>query len=338
MNPVVSILIPAYNSERWLADSIRSALAQTWTNTEVVVVDDGSKDNTLAVARQFESKAVKVIGQQNQGAAGARNTAFAACHGDYIQWLDADDILERDKVAQQVRRIEDGTSHTLLSGAWGYFRYRTRKTHFSPSPLWMNLTPVEWLYRKMSQNLHMQTDNWLVSRELTQTAGPWDTRLWRDNDGEYFLRVIAASDRIHFVPEARSHYRRSGSSSVSYIGGSSKKLESLFLSMTLHINCLRWMEDSERTRAACVTYISNWLFEFYPYRQDLGERLIRIAADLGGVARPHLSRKYDWIASVFGWDLARRVQLMLPAIKQTAASSWDRAMYRLENRLGAMSE
>jgi hypothetical protein len=185
----------------------------------------------------------------------------------------------------------------------------------------------------MGQNLQMQTDNWLVSRELTVAAGPWDTRLWRDNDGEYFSRVIKESDGIRFVADARSYYRRAGFKSISYINGSSKKLESLLISMKLHMACLRSMEDSERTRLACLTYMGNWLHEFYPYRPDIVEEFKRIAMELGGELRePRLSWKYNWIVNTFGWPSAKRAQLLVPRIRWSSIIAWDKAMFLLENR------
>src|SRR2546423_12095606 len=85
----------------------------------------------------------------------------------------------------------------------GYFIYRKRKARFVPTSLWSDLGPLEWMLIKMEFGLHMQTDNWLVSRELSEMAGPLDARLWRDNDGEYFARVILASDGIWVVPSAQ---------------------------------------------------------------------------------------------------------------------------------------
>src|SRR5678809_291985 len=121
MKPLVSILIPAYNVETWIADTLRSAIAQTWVQKEIIVVDDGSTDRTLEIARQFESEGVKVVTQRNQGAAAARNTAFSLSHGDYIQWLDADDLLSPDKIARQVDVLQGCQSRrTLLSSEWGY--------------------------------------------------------------------------------------------------------------------------------------------------------------------------------------------------------------------------
>ena len=334
MEPLVSILIPAYNSQQWIADTIESALAQTWPKKEIVVVDDGSSDRTLEIAKQFASSAVHIISQTNQGAAAARNTAFSLCQGDYIQWLDADDLLEPDKVERQVRRIDDCPSRrTLLAGAWGYFIYRKRKARFSSTHLWCDLTPAEWMLRKLSENLHMQTDNWLVSRELTEAAGPWDVRLWRDNDGEYFCRVIRASDGIRFVPDAKSYYRKAGFKSITHIGGSNKKLESLLLSMKLHIGCLRSLEDSERTRLACLTYIRNWLHEFYLYRPDIVEQLKQMASELGGrLEEPRLSWKYNWIVKCFGWRLGWHAQCLIPRLKASLLIAWDKLMFQIENR------
>src|SRR4030095_524507 len=107
MTPLVSILIPAYNAERWIANTIQSALAQTWPRKEIIVVDDGSTDQTLQVARQFASKTISIVTQENKGASAARNRACELCQGDYIQWLDADDLLSPDKVAKQMAAAQE---------------------------------------------------------------------------------------------------------------------------------------------------------------------------------------------------------------------------------------
>ena len=102
MKPLVSILVPAYNAEAWISDALRSAIAQTWKPKEIIVVDDGSTDGTLAVARQFESNQLRVVTHKNQGASATRNKAYSLCKGDYIQFLDADDLIGPDKIAKQI--------------------------------------------------------------------------------------------------------------------------------------------------------------------------------------------------------------------------------------------
>src|SRR6516162_1288599 len=203
MKPLVSILVPAYNSEEWIAETLRSALSQTWQRKEIIVVDDGSRDRTADVARRFASKEVTVVSVENGGAAAARNHALKLSQGDYIQWLDADDLLAPDKVERQLAALDEGEDKKiLLSSPWAYFSYRTNRARFVPTSLWHNLSPVDWLLRKMGENLHMQTATWLTSRELAEAAGAWDTRLIGDDDGEYYCRVLLASHGTRFASEA----------------------------------------------------------------------------------------------------------------------------------------
>jgi glycosyltransferase involved in cell wall biosynthesis len=331
--PVVSILVPAYNSERWIAAALRSAVTQTWKHKEIIIVDDGSTDQTLAIARQFESDSVHVVTQENQGAAAARNKAFSLSRGDYIQWLDADDLLAPDKIEKQMEALgECGNKRTLLSSGWGRFMYRYDQAKFVPTALWCDLTPVEWLMRKMGQNLHMQTATWLVSRELTEAAGPWNTKLLGDDDGEYFCRILLASEGVRFVPEAKVYYR-AAPNSLSYIGQSDRKREAQWHSMQLHIGYIRSLEDSDRVRDACVKYLQNWMVFFYPERLDIFRQAEEVARELGGqLVAPRLSWKYSWIKAIFGWRAARRAQLSLPSLRWSLVRLWDKALYRIEGR------
>jgi glycosyltransferase involved in cell wall biosynthesis len=333
MKPLVSILIPAFNSQEWIADTLRSAIAQTWERKEIIVVDDGSTDQTLAMARQFESNCIRVVTQENQGAAAARNKAFSLSQGDYIQWLDADDLLASDKIARQMDALDQCSSkRTLLSSAWARFMYRYHRAEFLPSALWCDLSPTEWLLRKLGQNLFMQPATWLVSRELTESAGPWDTRLLVDDDGEYFCRVLLASDGVRFTPEAKTYYRVSGSGSLSYIGQSARKVQAHWRSMQLHIGYLRSLEDSERVRTACVKYLQTSLICFYPERPDIVQQAEQMARDLGGQLEvPRMSWKYSWIKKIFGYRMAKRARSRLPQMKQSLMRLWDKVLFRSEN-------
>jgi glycosyltransferase involved in cell wall biosynthesis len=332
MKPLVSILIPAYNAEEWIAETIQSAIAQTWPRREIIVVDDGSRDATAVVARRFAAKNVKVICRENQGAAATRNYALHLSQGDYIQWLDADDLLAPDKIERQMNSLpQDETTRVLLSSAWGYFNYRPQQARFIPTRLWQDLVPVDWLLAKMGGNLHMQTATWLTSRDLAQAAGPWDTRLLSDDDGEYFCRVLLASTGTRFVPEAKVFYRITQSGRLSHIGGSDKKKEAMVVSMKLHVRYLRSLEDSERVREACLVYLQNWYQHFYPERPDLMAELLELAAELQGrLQEPRLRWKYAWMKPLFGWRTAKWAQVALPHWKAACIRQIDRALYRLE--------
>jgi glycosyltransferase involved in cell wall biosynthesis len=332
LKPLVSILVPAYNAQDWIVETLQSAIAQTWPRKEIIVVDDGSKDKTAAVANQFASSGVTVVSTENRGVSAAENLAFELSKGDYIQYLDADDILLPDKIERQFAALKEGDSKkVLLSSQWAPFHFRTRHARFIENSLCQDLSPVEWLLRKMGENLHMQTSTWLVSREMIEAAGPWENQLAMDHDGEFFCRVLAASEGTRFVPGTGVYYRMTGPNSVSSLGKSNKKRDSLLVSMKVHIRCLRSLEDSERVREACLRYLQTWYPSFYPERPDIVKELQNLAAELGAqIEAPPLRRQYAWIQPLLGWKVAALAQQRLPGIKATWIRRYDRTLYRLE--------
>ena len=330
---LVSILIPAFNAQEWIADTLRSAVGQSWERKEIIVVDDGSTDRTLAIARRFESDSVHIVTQKNTGAASTRNTALSLCHGDFIQWLDADDLLAPDKIARQMAELEQvGNRKTLFSSEFGKFLHHWPRAQFVRTGLWEDLSPTEWLLRKMRDNLYMQTATWLVSRELSEASGPWNTCMLSDDDGEYFCRVLLKSDGTRFVPGARVYYRGFRSNSLAYVGRSDRKREALWLSMQLHIGYLRSLEDTLRTREACLAYLQRNLINFYPERADIVKQAEQIAAALGGQLRPpQLSWKYSWIKTAFGWEAAKNTALQMREIRWSFENSLDKTISRFDH-------
>src|SRR5215831_1052558 len=117
----VSILIPVYNSAAYLEQTLQSALNQSWQMREIVVVDDGSTDESVVIAKAYAEKGlIKFFQQANGGACKARNRAFAESTGDYIQYLDADDLLAPDKIEIQMKRLA-GSAMNVCNGRWGRF-------------------------------------------------------------------------------------------------------------------------------------------------------------------------------------------------------------------------
>ncbi len=334
MKPLVSILISAYNAEKWIGASLRSALDQTWPNKEIILVDDGSTDRTAEIAQRFASRGVTVISTENGGLCAGQNVAFQHCRGDYIQFLDADDLLAPEKIERQLASLRPGDStRLLLSSPWAPFYYRTKNARFVRNSLCQDLPPVEWLLRKLAENIHMQNATWLVSREIAEAAGPWDTRLYYDQDGEYFARVLLASEGTRFVPETGIYYRATGVGSISYIGNSDKKKDSLLLSMKLHIQYLLSLEESDRVRKACLTYLQNWYCNFYPERPDIMAEVQILAAQLQGqLVKPRLRGKYAWMKPVLGWKIAKTAQARVPQFKNSWLRYCDKVMYTLEAR------
>ena len=230
MKPLITIIIPAYNAQETLAHAIRSAVAQTWPHKQIIVVNDGSTDRTEAIARRFESAGVTVVSKENGGLSDAINYVMPLAEGEYIQELDSDDILAPDKLERQLAALRPGDSRrVLLSSAWAPFHYRTRTARFLYDALCEDLSPADWLVRSRRQNLYTQNATWLVSRELAEAAGQWDKNLHYDQDGEYFARVLIASEGTRFVRGTGVYYRNTTTKSVSYIGRSNTKESRCFV-------------------------------------------------------------------------------------------------------------
>jgi len=328
MDELVSIIIPAYNVEGVIADTITSAMSQTWPKKEIIIVDDGSTDGTLAVAKTFESKLVKVVAQPNKGASAARNEGLRFAQGSYIQWLDADDLLTQDKVSRQLKFADRGQDgRVLLTSSFGTFYFCHQRSQINPTILWQDLSPVDWLINKFKGNVWMNPAVWLVSRKLTELAGPWDERLVRDNDGEYICRVVAASERVQFVGEAMSYYRVGNLGSLS-TSTSDKTCESLVLALSLSVQYLLSLENSERTRSACLNLLQIWVPFLYPDKEEWLRKMDVLASQLGGqLTPPEVSWKYSLINKCFGWKATKKVITECRRIKLKAVKTLDRVLH-----------
>jgi glycosyltransferase involved in cell wall biosynthesis len=324
--PLVSILIPAYNKEQWIAETIESALAQTWKNTEIIIVDDGSRDNTLKIAKRFQSTILKVSTQENQGACSARNNAYSLAQGSYIQWLDADDILDPYKIEAQMTGTPDGSKSACLKTApFGSFYFAKQRARFCPNGLWQDSLPAEWMITKFQEeDAWINPTAWLVSRKLTEIAGAWDSRLTSSgaDDGEYICRLVSRTPIVEFCREAKCYYRIGNLSSLNH--NSEKALDSLFLAVVLCIEHLLSIEDSPRTRQASLRYLQRWHGSFYSGSPDLHGRVKEFALTLGGsVVEPEFTWKFEPIRRLFGWNAAAILSSYLRNRRMLAERTFD---------------
>ena len=205
--PLVSVLVPSFNAQHYLAECLESALNQTYPGIEIIVVDDGSKDGSLALARSFERRGVRVIAQENRGQSGAYNAAFSASRGDFVQYLDADDILDPRKIEVQVARLAGAESTAIASGAWGRFRSSVSDAVVAYGTLSRDLVPVDWLVESWSTGEMMHVAGWLIPRRVAVAAGPWveERGCASNSDADFFTRVLLASTRCLFCVEAKSY-------------------------------------------------------------------------------------------------------------------------------------
>ena len=323
-DPLVSVIIPLYNAAPWIGAAVESAIGQSWPNLEVIVVDDGSTDGSLETARALASDRVTVLAQPNAGASAARNRGLSVARGDYVQYLDADDLLHRDKVAVQLARLAREPEGRLASGAWGRFVGEPESARFEPEGVWKDMDPVTWLVTSWAgeempggSGGMMPNSAWLVPREVARRAGPWNEGISVNDDGEYFTRVLLASTGVAFCPDAYSYYR-------SGIGGSLSgrsdpdALVAYFRSLVLGIDALRAAEESPRVRIAAAAQLQRFIYSVYPEAPALvAEAEARLEA-LGGspLPPPEGGRAFRLISRLAGWRAARRVQRAVALVRR----------------------
>lgn len=269
LTPKVSILIPAYNAAAYIEASIQSALQQTWQNKEIIIVDDGSTDSSLTIAQSFVNNQVKVISQKHQGACTARNRAFRESVGEYIQYLDADDLLHPEKIEHQMNRLLSVGSDYFAACKWGRFENKIANALFFPSALWQDMTGSDWLIEAWTNGGMMQTACWLTPRTLIEKAGDWLEHLQPNpaDDGEFFSRVLLASKKVLFEEKSIVYYRTVKASLSRQ--RSRKAVEALFNNCVLYKKYMLEVQQNKKAQYAIAINFAGFMYNHWPHHLDL---------------------------------------------------------------------
>lgn len=277
--PLVSICIPAFNAGRWISHTIESAINQTWQNKEIIIVDDGSTDNTWNIIQSFVDKypnIIKSFVQQNRGACAARNFALEKSNGQYIQWLDADDILHPQKIENQMKyAIELVNPNVLFCGSYGIFRKNPDKSIIIQDELSRDLKPIEWMITFLGKVLMSQPGIWLIHRQLAEKAGPWDESLIRNQDGEYIFRLVSKSGFIKFTSDSKIYYRKAVSNSISS-NYSAEAINFIFKSINKCIKIISEHEKSPRTDRAIRSVLNVFISKYFYTQSYSVEKAINL--------------------------------------------------------------
>ena len=250
--PLVSIVMPALNAQCSIREAIESCLRQTWSNLEIIVIDNGSVDQTVNIALSFESPRVHVLECARTGASAARNEGIAASQGDFIQFLDADDVLAPNKIFSQIELLACSPDRSIASGSWSRFAMHPGELTLKPEPIWKSCVPEEFLMTSWMGGGMMPVFGWLTPKHLIEAAGPWDEELRINQDGEFFTRVVLASAKIVFCAGATGYYRTVESASVSK-RRSREAMVSALRAIDLSCGHLLGHIASNESRLACAT-------------------------------------------------------------------------------------
>jgi len=205
MDELVSIIIPCYNQSRFLKSAVESCLQQNHAEKEIIIVDDGSRDNVADAIKPFKDE-IKLIAQSNLGLSAARNTGIANSHGEFIQLLDADDILGADSIGIQLKFLTDNPDAKIS--------VCRNKLFDKIAPDGQPHITGEWRLHRGSLDVYLCYFNiapphaFFTRREVINATGGFDTALRACEDYDYWLRAAFLGFMPYYNQEGIVYYRK----------------------------------------------------------------------------------------------------------------------------------
>ncbi|MEJ2185765.1 MAG: glycosyltransferase [Gemmatimonadota bacterium] len=202
---LVSVIVPAYQQREWVLEALDSVFAQTYTHTEVIVVDDGSTDGTADLVRDRFGDRVRVVRQGNQGLAAARNAGLAVARGELVQFLDADDRLAPGKLALQVDALGRHAGYDVAYCDYAFFPApppRARRGVPTPPPEASGV-----LLEALLEGNFIASHAALLRRTVLVEAGAFDPALGGAEDYDLWLRLAARGCKFLHTPGSHALYR-----------------------------------------------------------------------------------------------------------------------------------
>jgi glycosyltransferase involved in cell wall biosynthesis len=230
----VSVIVPNYNRETLIGETISNLLAQSLPAHEIIVVDDGSSDKSVEVIRSFGDK-VKLIQQTNQGPGAARNAGLRMATGEYVQFQDSDDLLSLNKIEAQAKSLEQ-TGADIVFSPWVKIKIEGRNLTLEDHVLQQKMPPAElslpcWWLRDWSTVFQ----SLLFRRSFLNKAGFYRTDLMPSEDTEFFFRMLTDFPRVTFVGNALALYRLHNVNKITQDEGVSRDRRANDWSRCLHL-------------------------------------------------------------------------------------------------------
>jgi len=202
-SPKVSVIIPVFNGAKYLAEALQSVFSQTWRDYEVIVVNDGSTDDSMEVCKQFPD--VRITHQENHGQSAARNTGVRHARGEYIAFLDQDDRWYPEKLARQVPILEEGPTYGMVYSNADEIDEDGRIVYRNVLDL-ASVQPKRSIMDCLGSDMFIVPGTVLIRRSLFDQVGGFDERLSGYEDDDLFRRVFQAS-RIHYMRDSLLQWR-----------------------------------------------------------------------------------------------------------------------------------
>lgn len=311
---LVSIIIPIFNCGNAIIRTLDSLAWQSYLEYEIIIIDDGSTDDSLDILNNWSLKPFKLLRQKNSGAAVARNKGILEAKGEYIQFLDAGDVLSENKINAQVLALRDHPRHVAVCR---YKKFQNIEDINSDnledqSSFIYSTSEVQDflinLWGGYGQSNFIQTNCWLVPIAIIRKIGFWRQYRCPDDDGEYFARVILDSEGIVYISSGINFYH-TDPSDLNRLSQSKnpKYLQNTLLTIDLKYKYLLNHGAHPRLKRAIATQYLNFAVYNFPLHIKLSKvaykryKLLRETIELpllGG-------RVVEFLKYFFGWKFAR---------------------------------
>jgi glycosyltransferase involved in cell wall biosynthesis len=278
MKDKVSIIIPAFNASKFIVETLDSALQQIHKNIEIIIIDNNSTDETWNIISNFYERypnIIKIYKNKIKGAGvcSSRNYGFELSTGDYIQYLDADDILSKNKLSTEVELLMSSKdSNAIALSKWHHFDTVLEDYKVNNQLVYGDYSPAyKMLIDMWTQGEMIQTSCWLTPRTIIESIDGWneDFKSNPTDDSEFFTRVVLKSSKIIFDNTGRVFYRKpqSGNLSQTFNKDSIKSILYTYISYELILD----LDSTERVKIALANNYLKFIYQFYPMHSELLE-------------------------------------------------------------------
>lgn len=319
LSPKVSVIIPIYNGIKFIEETLEAVFGQTHQNIEIIIVDDGSTDGSFEYIKSLDNKKIVLKTSNGNGACAARNLGLRSATGEFIQFLDADDLLSPNKLELQIAALENKPEAIAVCSTMHFYDSINQGVITDRDFLYSTSDTEAFLlnlYGASGSHNMVQTSAWLTPKTLLDKVEPWDETLSKDQDGEYFCRVVTQADRVIYVPEAINYYRK-------HIKGSNianqkeiKHLESQLRALNSKREQFINLKGTKAYKNAMALQYKIIAIDAYPEYKAIYKTAINSMEHFGGSSyEPVLGGTIiEIIKSVFGWRAAKTFRMLFKNI------------------------
>ncbi|WP_426092176.1 glycosyltransferase family 2 protein [Flavobacterium sp. DSR3-2] len=229
MNPLISIIIPSYNRENLMRETLDSIIEQTYTNWECIVIDDRSTDGTDAILKEYSNRHNQFIVitkplELKQGASVSKNLGLQLARGEYIQFLDSDDILAENKLEKQIEALKNEDEKVISVCITSNFnKINDAVILDNQRKDYCNFSNAKEYFELIGEiGGYYAPESFLISKELINFSGHWNENLTLNDDGEFFFRIIYNSNKIIFTKDTFVRHRQKTGNNLSTLNSFQK--------------------------------------------------------------------------------------------------------------------